>query len=284
MPILKQITRWTYAPLMLLTFNGAAIALVHSDAPKVSLAGLLLAAIAMSFLAEQYIPYQEDWNHPKGDTLRDGLHALVNESSIVMSVLLIPLLAALTPFPTIWPESWPLWTQLLIAILLADAGITLIHWASHRNEFLWRFHAVHHSVTRMYGFNGLMKHPFHQAIELFAGTAPLILAGMPLDIAVLLAFAVAIQLLLQHSNADMQIGALRRLLALAPVHRFHHLKSSTEGNVNFGLFTTIWDHILGTARFDADRRFFPGDLGIDNQPAYPSSYISQLIRPFRRGG
>lgn len=284
MHTLKSIARWTYAPLMLLGLNATAITLVQSGAPKAFLAALLILAIAISFIVERFIPYQEDWNNSKGDTLRDVLHALVNESSIAMSVLFIPLLAALTPFPSIWPESWPLWTQLLYAIFIADAGITLIHWASHHNKFLWRFHAVHHSVTRMYGFNGLMKHPFHQAIELMAGTAPLILAGMPLDIAVLLAFAVAVQLLLQHSNADMQIGAMRRLLALAPVHRFHHLKSSTEGNVNFGLFTTLWDHLLGTARFDADRRFFPGDLGIDGELSYPMSYVGQLIRPFRRGG
>jgi sterol desaturase/sphingolipid hydroxylase (fatty acid hydroxylase superfamily) len=284
MPILKQIAKWTYAPLMLLTFNGAAIALVQSGAPKASLAGLLLAAIAMSFLAERFIPYQEDWNRPKGDILRDGLHALVNEVSIAVSVLLIPLTAAIVPFPPIWPDSWPLWSQLLVAILVADAGITVIHCASHHNKFLWRFHAVHHSVTRMYGFNGLMKHPVHQAIELLAGTAPLILAGMPLDVAVLLAFAVAIQLLLQHSNADMQIGALRHVLALAPVHRFHHLSSSAEGNVNFGLFTTVWDRLLGTAHFDADRPFFSGDLGIENEADYPSTYTGQLVRPFLSDG
>lgn len=284
MPILKQISKWTYAPLMLLTFNGAAIALVQSGEPKAGLAVLLLTAIAMSFLAERFIPYHEDWNHPKGDTLRDGLHALVNEGSIAVSVLLIPIMAAIVPFPPIWPGSWPLWAQLLLAILVADAGITVIHWASHHNKFLWRFHAVHHSVTRMYGFNGLMKHPVHQAIELMAGTAPLILAGMPLDVAVLLAFAVAVQLLLQHSNTDMKIGALRHVLALAPVHRFHHLKSSAEGNVNFGLFTTFWDRLLGTAHFDADRPFFSGDLGIENAADYPSTYTGQLVRPFLGDG
>ena len=280
MPILKPITRWTYAPLMLLGFNAAAIALVNAGAPKAILLGLLIAAIAISFAVERFIPYQEDWNRPKGDTVRDALHALVNEASIAVSVFLIPLMAAIVPLPSIWPDDLPLWTQLLLAILVADAGITVIHWASHHNKFLWRFHAVHHSVTRMYGFNGLMKHPVHQAIELMAGTAPLILAGMPLDVAVLLAFAVAIQLLLQHSNADMQIGALRHVLALAPVHRFHHLNSSAEGNVNFGLFTTVWDRLLGTTHFDPDRLFLPGDLGIEGDLNYPSTYQGQLIRPF----
>jgi sterol desaturase/sphingolipid hydroxylase (fatty acid hydroxylase superfamily) len=281
MNALRWITRWTYAPLMLLGFNAAAVMLVISGAPKWLLFGLLLAAIALSLLAERFIPYEEDWNRSKNDGARDFLHFVVNEASIVASVLLIPIVAALMPFPSVWPDMWPLWGQLLLAILVADVGITLVHWASHHNNTLWRFHAVHHSVKRMYGFNGLMKHPVHQAIELTAGTLPLVLAGMPLDVAMLLAFAVAVQLLLQHSNADMQIGPLRYVLALAPVHRFHHVKSGREGNVNFGLFTTLWDRLLGTASFDPRRRFKSDDLGIEGAPGYPSSYINQLAKPFQ---
>lgn len=49
---------------------------------------------------------------------------------------------------------------------MADLGITLMHWLSHRSALLWRLHAVHRSVHRIYGLNGLMKHP------LITGTAP----------------------------------------------------------------------------------------------------------------
>lgn len=79
---------------------------------------------------------------------------------------------------------------------MLDAGITLAHFASHRITVLWRCHAVHHSARRMYGFNGLMKHPIHQSIETLAGTLPLIVLGLPSDVALVLVFAVAIQLLL----------------------------------------------------------------------------------------
>lgn len=282
MNALKWITRWTYAPLILVGFNAAAMMIVISDVPKWTLGWLLAAAIGVSFLIEGFIPYQKDWNRPQGDRSRDLMHFLVNEASIAGSVMLIPVAAVLMPFPRLWPDALPLWAQLILAILVADAGITLAHWASHRNNILWRFHAVHHSVRRMYGFNGLMKHPLHQAIELTAGTAPLVLAGMPLEVALLLAFAVAVQLLLQHSNADMRIGPLRYVLALAPVHRFHHLKSAEEGDVNFGLFTTLWDRLLGTAAFDPDKRFTSADLGIGDMPDYPRTYLRQLIQPFRQ--
>ncbi|WP_148058758.1 sterol desaturase family protein, partial [Pseudomonas protegens] len=92
----------------------------------------------------------------------------------------------------LWPQGWPLWGQLLLATVIADCGITLAHYASHRLAWLWRLHAVHHSVQRMYGFNGLLTHPLHQSIEASAGLLPLALLGIPLPVAQLLALAIAV--------------------------------------------------------------------------------------------
>ncbi len=278
---MRTVLKLTYAPAMLIGFIGGAIWLIGSGRPAWLLAPLLLTAIALSFLAERIAPYEPVWNENRGDGGRDVLHAVVNEASYAMSLALVPALALLAPFPGLWPHAWPLWVQVLMTILVADAGITLAHYLSHKIEWLWRFHAVHHSVQRLYGFNGLMKHPIHQAIETTAGATPLILAGMPLEVAGLLGFSVAIQLLLQHSNVDMRIGPLRHLLALAPVHRFHHQRDGHVGDVNFGLFTTIWDRLLGTASFEPGRRIGAGDVGIGDRPDYPEAYGAQMLQPFR---
>jgi len=180
----------------------------------------------------------------------------------------------------LWPHQWGFGWQLLLAIIAADLGITLVHYASHRWAWLWRLHAVHHSVTRMYGFNGLMKHPLHQTAEALGGVLPLLLLGMPYPVAAVLAFAIAIQLLLQHSNVDMRPGWLGKVMAWAPLHRFHHMRYGSAGDVNFGLFLTVWDHLLGTA-FDAPYRMRVDDLGIGSQPEYPQDYLGQLCAPFQ---
>lgn len=279
---MRGLLRLAYAPAMLLGFIGGAIWLVATGRPAWVLAPLLMVAILLSFLAERAAPYEPEWNRDQGDRWRDVLHAIVNEASYGLSLALVPALTLLAPFPGLWPHAWPLWVQVLMAIVVADAGITLAHYLSHKIEWLWRFHAVHHSVKRLYGFNGLMKHPLHQAIETTAGATPLILAGMPLQVGVLLGFAVAIQLLLQHSNVDMRIGPLRHVLALAPVHRFHHQRDGQVGDVNFGLFTTVWDRLLGTAMYDARRRVGRGDVGIGDRPDYPVGYAAQLVEPFRK--
>ena len=217
----RSVIKIVFVPIMLLGFNGMAVWIVYSENAWLWLLPLLLAAISTSFLAERYIPYENAWNRNQGDAGRDLIYAIAYEGSVYLSVALIPILALLVPSSDLWPSGWPLWGQLLFAVIIADFGITLCHYASHRVEWIWRFHAPHHSVIRMYGLNGLIKHPFHQTLETAAGTIPLLLIGMPVEIGLLLGFAITVQLLLQHSNTDMQIGPLRYVLALAPLHRFH---------------------------------------------------------------
>lgn len=278
------LVRYGYVPVMLLGLNGAGIALIAAGAPKYWLLAVLAVAIAMSFGVERTIPYERSWNHEQGDRVRDRIHVAVNETLVLASVAAIPLLAAIVPAPGIWPSNWHFVLQVLAAILIADLGITLVHLASHKIATLWRFHAVHHSVTRFYGLNGLMKHPLHQTVEMAAGVAPLILIGLPVDVASALALAVAIQLLLQHSNADYRIGPAKYVLALNEGHRFHHLKWAGIGDVNFGLFTLVWDHLMRTYSYDPARRFDSTQLGMAAKPHYPLGYLDQLIYPFTPGG
>lgn len=274
--------RFFYAPGFFIGFIGIALWMFESGQPVWLLAPLFAAALCLSFGVERVIPYQLEWNRDHGDTRRDVAHALVNEVTNILAVLTIPSLAAFALGRELWPQQWPLAAQLGLAIIIAEIGISLAHYASHRVRSLWRLHAVHHSVRRLYGFNGLMKHPLHQAIEVAAGTMPLLLMGMPQEIAWLLAFSVSIQLLLQHSNADIRLGPLRYIWSIAPVHRWHHVASGAEGDVNFGLFTPLVDMLLGTARFGSSRHVVSGALGVAGEPAYPDSYLQQLAAPFTR--
>lgn len=280
----QVVARYVYVPFMLIGLNGAGIAVAAAGAPKYWLLAILAVAIATAFLVERIIPYDPQWNHDRADSTRDRIHVAVNETLILASVAAIPLLAAIVPAPQWWPHSWPFVVQVLAAILVADFGITVVHLASHKIGVLWRFHAVHHSITRFYGLNGLMKHPLHQTVEMAAGVAPLILIGLPVDVASVLALAVAIQLLLQHSNADYRIGPAKYVLALNEGHRFHHLKWAGIGDVNFGLFTLVWDHLMRTFSYDPSRRFDSTQLGMAAKPDYPTGYLRQMVYPFTRGG
>jgi sterol desaturase/sphingolipid hydroxylase (fatty acid hydroxylase superfamily) len=273
--------RALYLPAMLLGVNGAGILLAAPGGNRLwLLVPLGLAAIALTTVAEQLIPYTMEWNLSRLDTGRDIAHAVVNQAIEIAGVLALPVIVAALGLRGSWPAGLPFVVQVVMAVVVADAGITLIHYASHKVFALWRFHAVHHSVRRLYGLNGLLEHPINAVLEML-GAVPLIVLGVPIRVAAVLALCAAVQLILQHSNADYSIGPLRYVLALNESHRLHHLRSMTEGNVNFGLFTLFWDHILGTFAHDPNRRFSSADIGIDQWPHYPNGYLAQLAQPFR---
>lgn len=275
------VVRFGFLGFMLGGVNGTAIWLAGRGAPKWQLVVLVAVAVAASFLAERLSPYEPTWNGTGADTRRDVAHAVVNEGLQLGSLAMLPLLVATVGVRGAWPTALPFAVQVVGAVVLLDAAITLAHWWSHRWSPLWRVHAVHHSVERFYGLNGLMKHPLHQLFETALATAPLVLVGLPSDVASAAVVLVAVQLLVQHSNVDYATGSLHRIVAVNRIHRFHHLKWAGVGDVNFGLFLTVWDRLLGTYAWDPARRFDSDVLGIAAEADYPVAYRAQLLHPFR---
>jgi sterol desaturase/sphingolipid hydroxylase (fatty acid hydroxylase superfamily) len=276
---MRTLIRYGYVPLVG-ALAGLAVRLAGHDAPRWSLAIVVIAAMAASFTAERLLPVDPRWNRDHGDRRRDLLHTLVNEGGTAASLALLPTLSALFTLTDAWPHTWPFAVQVLAAIAVFDLGVTFAHLASHRLELLWRFHAVHHSVRRLYGLNGLMKHPIHQLIETTAGITPLLVIGIPEPVTAALAACAALQLLLQHSNVDYRVGPLGSVLALNSGHRLHHLRWAGVGDVNFGLFTLLWDRLLGTYA-PPGRTVTTEELGIAARPDYPADYLAQLSEPFR---
>ena len=274
------VVRYAFVPLLAGVGGGAIIALASLSKPGVVV--VVVATVAVSFVAEWVVPFDEAWNRSRDDRMRDAVHAIVNESSTAIGVLAVPAVVSVAPVVATWPNGVPFLLQVVFAVVVLDIGITVAHWWSHRNDWLWRFHAVHHSVTRMYGFNGLVKHPVHQAIETTAGMLPLVLLGVPGDVATAVAGLVVLQLLLQHSNVDYRVGAMRRWVALNEGHRLHHVAQVPEGDVNFGLFLLIWDRVLGTFADPTGRSVAVDELGVAGRPAYPVGYIDQVRESFRR--
>ena len=275
---LRSLLRVTFFPVMFIGFNGLSIWIANEALGFGSTLLLMFIALITSFMVEIIIPYNADWNESQGDTKRDIFHFFTNETMNYAGIFLLPFLSVFTLYPEVWPKEWPFLLQLIFAIVIFDLATTLFHYFSHKKPILWKFHAVHHAPARLYGLNGIMKHPLFQVMDSLVAVGPLLVIGIPQEVAHCLVFAIFIQLLIQHSNADMSTGPLRFLFATAELHRFHHLKGKA-GDVNFALFLSVWDRILGTAYYE-DRVLTEGDLGIGSEPNYPKGYLQQLKKPF----
>lgn len=282
--LVRQIfAKYLYAPLLLIGLNGAALYMMAHNHHYFWLALPILAAIGLSLLMERVLPYEEEWNRSHDDVAKDIAHGIVYEAGNLITLGLLLLVSLTLPKGSFWPQSLPLLGQFLLALLVADCIMTLIHYWSHRLEWLWKFHAIHHGVQRLYGFNGFVRHPLHQALDVALGTLPLVVAGLPIPLAAALGVAIAIQLILQHSNVDYRLGPFQKLLSVGPVHRLHHVTWPGMGNVNFGLFLTLWDRMLGTFKLNSDRLPSATDIGIQDCPNFPQSYARQLRVPFEEG-
>jgi sterol desaturase/sphingolipid hydroxylase (fatty acid hydroxylase superfamily) len=277
----RLFARYAYVPFMLLGINGCAVICVGNGLRFWQIALLLILAICLARFAEHILPYEAEWNKSHGDAGKDVTHGFAYELSGLAGLLWLQLIALTVPWQGLWPREWPLGLQLLAAIIVTDLAVTLLHYVSHHVSWLWKLHCVHHGVHRLYGFNGLVRHPLHQQLDLVVSVLPLVLLGMPFAVTVLLGLAMSVQLILQHSNVDYRLGPFRHVLAIGPTHRLHHASWKDEGDVNFGLFLTMWDRLLGTFRASSQQLPAAGDIGLQDEPCYPQCYWAQLALPFR---
>lgn len=109
---------------------------------------------------------------------------------------------------------------------------------------------------------------------------PLLLLGIPSPVAAAVVFVVALQLLIQHSNADYRTGPFKYLLANAEVAGSIIARGAGQGDVKFSLFTTLWVQVLGTFITYRNRSgLMSWESSIDNPIG--EAYVTQLLEPFR---
>jgi sterol desaturase/sphingolipid hydroxylase (fatty acid hydroxylase superfamily) len=279
--VVRNIVRWGAYPVI---FGGCAIALVtvtSSGLPYWPLMPLISAVgIACVALLERLQPYEFAWLADHGDTGVDILHAFTSLTLIFMTAETVSFALRYLPVASLWPAWWPMWAQVLLAGAIIDFGLWFMHWASHKNAFLWRLHALHHSAERLYWLNGERRHPLSALMLGAPGLTLAVLAGAPPTAIGCWLAMVSVHLAFQHANLDYTVGPLRRLLGVAEIHRWHHKREYEDAQVNFGEFWLIWDHLFGTYHDDR-KRIRPGDVGL-REERMPGSYFAQIAWPWRR--
>jgi sterol desaturase/sphingolipid hydroxylase (fatty acid hydroxylase superfamily) len=151
------------------------------------------------------------------------------------------------------------------------------HRAQHR--FLWRFHAVHHSVRELSGV-AAYHHITEEAMKVVLYALPIgFFIDDPLGIPIL-GVILGVQGHYLHSITRLNLGPLGRVIQDNRFHRIHHSIQPEHYDKNFGVFTTLWDVLFGTAWLPA-----PGewpDTGVADMPE-PRTVSDFYFAPFRPG-
>lgn len=265
----------------------AWIWLARGGAPFLVMVAVAGVATAAVIALERLLPYRRDWHPDWVDFRLDATHLVL--SSYLVESLPTLLQAALVAGGArlaawwgggLWPAGAPLAVQLLLATLITQLGYYAWHRTLHRVPLLWRMHAVHHTVGRIYWLNAARIHPLESLVGVMLGPALLIALGVPAEVMAIYAVSEGVFRFLEHANIDLAWGPFGVLFNTSVLHRWHHSNRPEEANANFGSMLTIWDVVFGT------RRVFEGPepeagLGTGGATLVPRSYLQHLLLPLR---
>jgi ornithine lipid hydroxylase len=240
------------------------------------------AALALTlFLLERWRPHEKQWLESDGQIWPDLAHTVLTKGLVQMMVVagatfgISRSLGQLEAGP-IWPKHWPIAAQIGLGLFIAEFGLYWAHRIAHEWLWLWRFHAVHHSSTRLWFFNTGRFHFVDTLKSIVLGMPLLFLAGAPGQVFFWVSGITAYIGILTHCNVEMRFGPLNYIFNTPALHRWHHSTDLREGNTNYGENLVLFDLLFGTF-FNPNRRP-PAVIGI--KEAMPKTFLGQVKAPF----
>lgn len=208
-----------------------------------------------------------------------------------VSHLLVGLTLLLTMAPAATLFGWAKWVglraaiaeqpvavQILEAAFLADLFQYWIHRLAHSWPWLWRFHQIHHSSSRLDWLAGSRLHLVDVVITRAVSFIPLFVAGFSEAAITGYVVLVSFQAVLIHANLNWRFGWLEWVLATPIYHHWHHTAELGALDRNFAVHLPVIDWVFGTAHLPG---CWPQTYGIEGDPI-PDGWFAQFVAPFRK--
>lgn len=235
------------------------------------------------FFLERVFPYDKNWKPQGRDWGIDTLHLILFQTIFPKAFKILFILFVLHFLPNniefihgLWPHHWPLLIQGIMMLFISDFFRYWIHRFSHTFPFLWRFHAVHHALKKLYWLNTTRIHPGEKILQLIWEVGPFICIGVSKEVIALHLVLYGLNGFLRHSNIDMKFGPLNYILSTNELHRWHHSKVISESNANYGSDTSLWDLLFGTFYWPKNEKV--SEIGVFNKN-YPQNFKGQMEAP-----
>ena len=140
---------------------------------------------------------------------------------------------------------WPLWVEVVLAVVVLDLAIYGQHVLFHAVPGLWRLHMVHHADLDFDVTTGVRFHPFEVLLSMVVKMTVIgALGAAPLAV-ILFEMLLSATSVFNHGNVAVPptLDSLLRLVMVTPdMHRVHHSVVVHETNSNFGFNLPWWDH------------------------------------------
>jgi sterol desaturase/sphingolipid hydroxylase (fatty acid hydroxylase superfamily) len=134
------------------------------------------------------------------------------------------------------------WTLLVLGV---DLGYWTYHWASHRVNFLWATHAVHHQ-SEEYNLSTALRQSWFTAALSWVFYQPLAVLGFPPEMFIIVYTLDILYQFWIHTRAVGKLGPLEWILNTPSHHRVHHGIDPKYIDKNYAGIFIIWDRLFGT--------------------------------------
>lgn len=147
----------------------------------------------------------------------------------------------------------------LLAFAFFDLAIYIWHFASHKNEYLWRFHKIHHSDKCFNVSTGFRFHVFDLLLEIVYKCIFVVVIGVDAYLVLSIEIIELFFIFFHHANIKVpNEERISRLIITPSLHRTHHSTLRSEHDSNYGIVLATWDIIFGTRK-----ELVPANIGLD---------------------
>lgn len=147
----------------------------------------------------------------------------------------------------------------LLTFLLFDLAIYAWHFASHRYEWLWRFHKVHHCDKSFNVSTGFRFHIFDLLLEIVYKCLFVIIIGVNAYLVLSIEIVELFFVFFHHANLRIpKEEEISQWIITPSLHRVHHSTLRLEHDSNYGIVLAFWDRLFGTRK-----ELVPAAIGLD---------------------
>jgi sterol desaturase/sphingolipid hydroxylase (fatty acid hydroxylase superfamily) len=143
---------------------------------------------------------------------------------------------------TISPRSVVAWLALLFGV---DLAYYVFHRASHRINFFWAAHVVHHQ-SEEYNLSVALRQSWIEDGIAWVFYLPLAVCGYPAEMFLLMSTCNTLYQFWIHTRAVGRLGPLEWFMNTPSHHRVHHGRNPKYIDKNYAGIFIIWDRMFGT--------------------------------------
>lgn len=254
----------------------------------------LLAISVLVALAELFFPWRKEQKQVRAWIWSDVLHLVFNGHFLGVMVYVVGVRYTVPWFRGVLESAgldeivhagvastWPVYLQIVIALLVTDFVHWCVHNLLHRVPWLWEFHKTHHSVQDG-EMDWIVAFRFQWTeVVVYKSLQYMPLAFFGFGYEAVMVHAIFGTLIghLNHSNLDLSYGPLRYVFNSPRMHLWHHdYDADGKTTVNFGVIFSLWDWIFGTAFMPND---VPRKIGFEGVETFPRSFFGQAAWPLQ---